>query len=81
MTADQYVYIVDTYNPYMHNDNVIYRFIYHEQWWAVRRVSLEWGVPQNTALDIDDNHTKFHLYNTEEEAMEFVKELRKGEGL
>ena len=80
-SADNYVFIVDAYNPYARNENVIFRFIYHDQWWCVRKVVLDWGVPHNTALDLDDDFTHFHLYNTEEEAMAFVRELRKGEGL
>lgn len=81
MNNDQYVYIVDVYNPYARNRNVMFRFIYHNQWWCIRRATLDWGIPQDTALEMDDEYSRFHLYNTYEEAMEFVRQLRKGEGL
>jgi len=82
MTDSQYVYIVDAYNPYARNTNVLYRFIYHDQWWAVRRIELEWGKPcGETALEMDDEYSRFHYYNTYEEAMNYVRELRKGEGV
>lgn len=78
--TDQYVYIVDVYNPYARNENVIYRFIYNKQWWAIRRVELEWGKPRGeTALEMDDEFSRFHYYDTFEDAMAYVKELRKGE--
>ena len=82
MNNNQYVYIVDAYNPYARNTNVLYRFIYNDQWWAIRRVSLEWGKPRGeTALELDDEYSRFHYYNTYEDAMDYVKELRKGEGV
>ena len=79
MNDSQYVYIVDAYSRFHRNKDVVFRFIYHDQWWAIRRVPLEWGVPQFEEKDMDDDYTKFHLYNTYEEAMEFVRKLRKGE--
>lgn len=82
MNNDQCVYIVDAYNLYARNTNVLYRFIYHGQWWAIRRIELEWGKPcGETALEMDDEYSRFHYYNTYEDAMEYVKELRKGEGI
>lgn len=75
----QYIYIVDVYSPYQHNDDVIYRFIYHNQWWCVRKTLLEWGTPVRESF-IDEGTPIFKLYNTEKEAMAFVHELRKGEG-
>lgn len=39
----QYVYIVDVYNPYARNTNTLYRFLYHDQWWTIRRIQLECG--------------------------------------
>lgn len=80
MNNDQCVYIVDAYNPYARNTNVLYRFIYHNRLWAVRCIELEWGKPHGeTALELDDEYSRFQYYNTFEEAMNYVKELRKGE--
>ena len=80
VSSDQYVYIVDAYSPYARNTNVLYRFLYHDQWWAIRRIALEWGKPNGeTMLEFDDTYSRFRYYDTFEQAMAYVRELRKGE--
>ena len=78
--SPEQVYIIDVYSPYARNDNVLYKFHYHDLPWAIRHTALEWGKPSNeTALDLDDNYSTFHYFNTYEEALDFVKRLKQNE--
>lgn len=59
---------------------MLYKFHYHDLPWAIRYTTLEWGKPCNeTALDLDDNYSTFHYFNTYDEALDFVKRLKKNE--
>lgn len=73
------VYILDAYNPYHNNADVRYVFRYHGLQWCVRQVQLEWGAPIFTEKDVEDDFTNFHIYETLDEALQFVRELKKGE--
>lgn len=76
----QYVYIIDTfsfYNPPSINNLVCYTFVLNEHLYAIYKVELEWG-RVNMVRPIDENTLPdFHYYNTFEEALEYVKKLKK----
>lgn len=71
------VYIIDLYNKFS-PDKVISIFQINGRWWAIKEVSLLWGEPQLS--QIDDEFAFYHLYNTIEEAQEYVKEIKQLEG-
>ena len=78
-TENQTVFIIDLYNKYRDADKARQIFQLNGRWWAILETQLEWGTP---ALGrIEDDPMAFHLYNTLEEAQEYVKELKRLEGM
>lgn len=74
---EQTVFIVDVYNPYMKNENVRKVFSYNNNLYCIRETALNWGTPL-VELPLDDStnlSTGFYLYNTYEEANNYVEEL------
>lgn len=71
------VFIIDTYNKYQHNDNCRAVFQLHGTDYCVREVPLNWGQPQFPEKDWDDEFTQWQLYNTLDEALEFVRKLKR----
>lgn len=74
------VFIVDTYNPYLkHNENVCKKFLINERWWAIKEVSLDWGLPNLPIQLTDDapNPQDFHLFDTYEDALKYMQLLKK----
>ena len=71
------VFIIDNYNKYT-GDKVVSTFMLNGRWFSIKEVPLEWGHPQLSSIEEDDPF--FHLYNTYEEAQEFVRTLKKLEG-
>ena len=58
-------YIVDTYNKYERNDDVVYRFEYNKREWCIRKVdSFEWGKPQFDELPLDSEFIEYKIYAT-----------------
>lgn len=72
------VFIIDNYNKYT-KDKVISTFMLNGRWFAIKEVSLEWGQPQLSSIEEDEN-SFFRLYNTYEEAQEYVRTLKRLEG-
>lgn len=75
----QTVYIIDLYDKFS-PDKVISKYRINNRWWAIKEVPLLWGIPQLTKIDEDDPMS-FRLYNTLEEAKQYVRELKKIEGV
>lgn len=73
------VFIVDIYNPYSpYNDNVRLIFWLNGRQWAIKQVKLNWGKPIVPALIDDETQPEdFYLYNTLEEAQNFVHMLQR----
>lgn len=72
-------YLVDTYSVYDNNADVVFVFTYCGRKWCIRRISLNWGLPDFPEKDWEDDYTTYRLYNTLDEAKAFVHELKKGE--
>ena len=74
-------FIVDLYNKYdiWDREHSKYIFELNEQWYAVKEVDLEWGFPQ-LPLRINEkgeqNHLLMHIYNSYEDAMQFVRQIK-----
>lgn len=74
----QVVYIVDVYNPFLHNSNVLKKFYYQDKPWAIRYTTLNWGIPKDeTSIEMGDEYSTFHYYDTYEDAEKYVKMLKK----
>lgn len=74
------VFIVDMYNPYSpYNADVRAIAKVKDRWLCVREVQMNWGKP-NIGISFDDNPPEpedFYIYNTFEEANEFMQELKR----
>ena len=72
------VYIIDLYNKFS-PDKVISVFQINNRWWAIKEVPLLWGVPQLSTIE-ENKFITYHLYNTVEEAQQYVRTIKKLEG-
>ena len=77
--SKQTVYICDLYDKYS-SDKIISTFRINDRQWAIKEVSLNWGVPVLSSIE-EDNTMPFKLYNTLEEAETFVKSIKQMEGV
>ena len=78
--VNQTVFIVDLYNKYCDKDKVRQIFYLNGRWWSILETTLEWGTPRLDRID-EDEYTSFYIYNTLEEAQDFVKQLKQNEGM
>ena len=70
-------YIVDTYNPYERNNDVVHKFEFNGRLWCIREVDrFEWGVPQFAELPIDREFISYHVYENYDDALRFSRELK-----
>ena len=72
-------FIIDTYNKYDIWDRAhsVLKFRINDNWYAIKSVELEWGVPQlGLKVDQDDDPAFYHIYNTYEEAYAFVQQMK-----
>lgn len=76
--ANKTVYIIDLYDKYS-QDKIISTFKINGRWWAIKEVSLLWGKPQRAKIE-DDEYLQFYLYETLDEAQEYVKKIKRLEG-
>lgn len=70
------VFILDKYNPYAKNTGVKLIFSLYNKEYCIREVELEWGKPILDYL-LDDNYINFKLYTTYEEALNFVRKMKR----
>lgn len=69
-------YIIDTYNRWDNWDQEHSKHIFcvNDQWYAIKEVELEWGLPR-LPMRIQESETPldiYYIYETFEEAMQFV---------
>ena len=74
-------YIVDTYNKYDVWDRTHAQFVFaiNGQWFAIKEVQLDWGLPQlQERIDRDrqEEAKQMHVYDTYEDALQFVKVMK-----
>lgn len=74
-------YIIDLYDKYNSADKVAarYTFILNDRQWAIKEYEIQNGkLTRPLRLDEPDNYNDFfHLYNTFDEALQFVREIRR----
>ena len=79
-----YAYIVDVYNPYNkeQKEKAIFKCKIWQTWYAVYAVHLEWSRPILDGWPADTSEfNSYHIFNTEEEAVSFLHELKQLEGM
>lgn len=82
----EFKYIVDNYNKFQNNSNVIDVFTIHEQPYCIRLIRVkeyDWGVPQLENWEEQDweiDYSYQQPYNTLEEARNFVRIMKRLNG-
>lgn len=76
---NQSVFIIDLYNEFS-PDKVVDIFKVNGRWWAIKEVSLEWGLPKISSIE-EDNLSIFQIYDTLEEAQQYMKTIKAIEGM
>lgn len=74
---NQTVFILDLYDKFS-PDKVISKFRINDRWWAIKEVPLEWGKPQLSKIEEDS--IPYYLFETEEEAREYIRKIKHLEG-
>ena len=78
---NQTVYIIDVYSKFT-QDKVISIFKLYGNWYCIKEVELYYGKPILSSLEeSEDEFLHFHLYNTEEEARQYIRQLKQLEGI
>lgn len=73
-------YIIDLYNRFAKNENVVFTFKFHGQDYCIREISqFEWGKPIFDRA-IDDSFNDFCVYDTIEEAQGYIRYLKQIDG-
>lgn len=72
-------FIVDSYNKFSGWDrqHAVYVFKINARPYAIKRIEMEWGVPQ-IGLRVEDNTRPdlYQIYDTLEDAMQFVRQMK-----
>ena len=70
-------YIIDKYNNFHHNRNVVRTFNLHGQKYCIRKIDeFEWGQPIFPEKDIEDDYSYFYIYPTLEAAERYIREIK-----
>ena len=73
------IYIIKPYNKYIQpapQEKIISLFIVNQIWYCISETSLEWGQPQVARPLLEQDDYGYRIYNTYEEAQEFVHMLK-----
>ena len=73
------MYIIDTYCRFDKWDqqHSVYTFQINDEWYAIKEVEVEWGFPVlPIRFDYDLKVEWYKLYETQEEAMGYVAQLK-----
>lgn len=70
-------YIIDLYQKFSSNKNVLYVFKLHGQEYCIRQIDkFDWGQPVFPEKPIDDDFTYYHIYNSLDEARAYIRYLK-----
>ena len=72
------VYVVDVYNPCINPETIRKIVRVNESKFCIREVELEWGKPKLNYFE--DDYLFFRLYDTYEEAEEYLRYIKSLEG-
>lgn len=75
-------YIIGAYNKFdiWDREHSVYKFEINKNWYAIKEVEIEWGLPklpQYIDRDSEQEARIYHVYDTEADAFKFVQ-LMKG---
>ena len=74
-------FIIDNYSTYQRNNNVISVFKIHGVPYCIREINeFDWGQPVFPEKNIEDDFNYYHIYDTIEEAQEYIRYLKYLEG-
>lgn len=84
--SENYCYIIDKYNKFQNNNNVIsiFSLFINGQYesWCIRKIPIKkynWGTPEpeNWAeQNFEEDYSYQRAYSTKEEALEFIRSLK-----
>lgn len=72
-------FLIGTYNKYdvWDREHSRYKFEVNGNWYAIKEVEMEWGLPQlGFRADMDEHPETYHIYDTYEDAMRFVWQIK-----
>lgn len=75
----QTVFLIDIYNKFS-SDKIVSTFKINNREYCIKEVELMWGAPILNSIEEDAEQPYFKLYNTLEEAKEYVRQLKQLEG-
>lgn len=75
----QTVFLIDIYNKFS-SDKVVSTFKINNREYCIKEVELMWGAPILNSIEEDAEQPYFKLYNTLEDAKEYVRQLKRLEG-
>ncbi len=73
------VFLIDIYNKFS-SDKIISTFKINNREYCIKEVELMWGMPILNSIEEEAEQPYFKLYNTLDEAKEYVKQLKQLEG-
>lgn len=76
----QTVFLIDIYNKFS-SDKIVSTFKINNREYCIKEVELMWGAPILNSIEEDAEQPYFKLYNTLEEAKEYVRQLKQLEGV
>ena len=80
--SNQTVFVIDALHEYADKGKIRQVFQLHGRNFAIIETDLLWGIPNLNRYDGDDGEAMpFYLYSTIEEAQEYVKQIRRFEGI
>ena len=72
-------FVIGLYDKYdvWDREHSVYKFEINGSWYAIKRVEMEWGLPQ-VGLRVDNNeHPEYYyVYSEYEDALEFVRQMK-----
>lgn len=74
-------FIIESYNRYDSWDRSRAKYVFqvNESWYAVKEVEMEWGIPQlqeRVDRDREEEARQMYVYDTYEDAMRFVVQMK-----
>ena len=73
-------FIIESYDKYdvWDRERSKYVFEVNGNWYAIKEVEMEWGLPKLPLyVDRDTDASSYYVYDTLEDAMRFVQQVRK----
>lgn len=72
-------YIIGTFDKYdaWDREHAVYKFEVNGNWYAVKEIEMEWGLPKLPLyVDKDENPKQYFVYDTYEQALAFVHRMK-----